>query len=306
MITSVSIRRDLQAGLTVALVAIPQCMALATMAGLPPATGLYAAMVMGFVGAAIASSPKLNIGPAVTTSTMVFAVLVTVAPQEPERWPAIAGALAVLVGSFTVLAAILKVGQFVRFVSRSVLVGLTAGAAILIVGTQLAPFLGIRSVPRSALAGILWHTFGSLDQAHLAAILMAAGTLVLVVLGRLAVPRFPTSFFVLVLGGIVVWALRGAGIGAELASIGHIPSNWPTGLTPLYTGPYGTDIIVGAAAICLVGIIQTLAIAKALAIRSDQTIDPKRELLALGVANLTTGILHGFPGAGSFARSALN
>jgi SulP family sulfate permease len=301
-----TIRHDTQAGLTVALVAIPQCMAFATIAGLPPVSGLYAAVVMGLVGAVLASSPKLNIGPAVTTSTMVFAVLATVAPNDPDRWPAIAGVLAILVGSFSVLAAILKVGQFVKFVSRSVLVGLTAGAAILIVGTQIAPSLGVGTAAKSTLIGILWQTLERLDQADIAAVLMAAGTLVFVILGGWVAPRFPTSFLALVLGGGVAWALRGGNLGAGLESVGRISRELPASLSPWYAGPYGTDIIVGAAAICLVGIIQTLAIAKALANRSNATIEPKRELLALGVANLAAGVLHGFPGAGSFARSALN
>ena len=306
MIQSDDIRADLQAGLTVALVAIPQCMAFATIAGLSPAAGLYAAVVMTAVGAAMSASPKLNIGPAVTTSTMVFAVLATVAPGETHRWPALAGMLAVLVGAFTIGAALLRVGQFVRYVSRSVLVGLTAGAAILILGSQLGPFFGLEPVRRSTLAGILWDTIGRLDLLYAPAIVMAAVTLGLVVIGARRWPRFPMPFVALVLGGVATWGLRRAGLAPGLEAIESIPRGLPDALVISTDVPFASDLFVGAASIALVGIIQTLSICKSLRAPDAPTIRPKRELFALGAANLATGFLHGFPGAGSFARSGLN
>lgn len=299
MIDRLTIRSDLQAGLTVAMVSIPQCMAFATIAGLPPATGLYAAVVMGFVGAVISGSPKLNIGPAVTTSTLVFAVLATTAPNEPERWPAIASLLAILVGTFTVVAAFFKAGQFVKFVSRTVLVGLIVGAALLIFGTQLAPFFGIDSAPKATLVVSLWNTAGRLDQLQPRAMLMASGTLAFILLGTRLGPRFPAAFLGLVLGGVAAWAL-------DLPQSDAVPRYLPLAIPSHFDSHWGTDLLVGAAAITLIGIIQTLAIAKAMAARDNTTIDPKRELLALGAANLCGGLFHGFPGAGSFARSALN
>jgi SulP family sulfate permease len=301
-----TIRHDLQAGLTVALVAIPQCMAFAAIAGLPPVAGIYSAVAMGLVGALIATCPQLNIGPAVTTSAMVYAVLATAAPDERQTWPALAGLLALLVGGLTVIAALLKVGQFVRFVSRSVLVGLVGGAAILIFGSQLAPFLGLPQTERPTLIHILIHTAGHLGDADPASLIMAAGTLVLVVLGSRVAPQFPTAFVALVLAGAAAWLLGRAGVATGLQTVGSIPRQWPTSLTPRFDGPYTTDLFVGAAALALVGVIQTLAIAKTLADRWDGRIEPRRELIALGAANVAASLAHGFPGAGSFARSALN
>lgn len=301
-----TVRGDLQAGLTVALVAIPQCMAFATIAGLPPVVGLYAAVVMGLVGALLSECPKLSIGPAVTTSSMVFAVLAVVAPGRPDEWPAIAALLAVLTGTFIVVAAFLNVGQFVRFVSRSVLVGLTGGAAILIFGSQLAPFLGVEAASGATLAGILWSTLGSLREAQLSAVLVAGGTFALVMLGGRIAPRFPMPFLVLVLGGLTAWLLERTGVATSLQYIDPVRVVLPDAFAISYSVAHVTDLIVGAAAIALVGIIQTLAIAKSLADRSDATIDARRELLSLGTANLAAGVLNGFPGAGSFARSGLN
>lgn len=301
-----SIRSDLGAGITVALVAVPQCMAFAAMSGLPPSMGIYTAVVMGLVGAAVAGSSTLIIGPAATISAMVLAVLTAAAPGDPTRWPQIAGVLAVLVGVFTLVGALLNIGQFVRFVSRSVLIGLTVGAAILIFGTQLAPMLGLDPIHRSMLAVTILTTMGQLDQTHGWSLVMGGGTLALVLAGLRWAPRIPIPFLTIALGGVMVWWTGASAHGGPLVSIGELPRAWPRFTTSLLDAPFGTDLIVGAAAISLVGIIQTMAIAKTLAIRHDSPVNPKRDLTALGAANLAAGYLAGFPGAGSFARSALN
>ncbi len=300
-----TIGRDFQAGLTVALVAIPQCMAFATIAGLTPAAGLYAAVVMGLVGAAVSGTPKLNIGPAVTTSTMVFAIL-AVAAENPEHRAATAGVLAILVGLFTFVGGLLKIGQFAKFVSRSVLIGLTAGAAILIFGSQLPPFFGVASTHEPTLIWILLDTLTRMGGMNLSAVIMAAATLTLILLGNRFLPRFPMPFVVLLFGGVVVWLFERAGIDLGLQTIGSVPRKLPPGLSSFDGVVFGTDLVVGAGAIAIVAIIQTLAIAKSFATRDHRKIDSRRELLALGLANVATGCLHGFPGAGSFARSGLN
>lgn len=299
------IREDLQAGVTVALVTIPQCMAFALIAGLPPVAGLYTAVVMGLVTALISGVPKLNTGPAVTISSMVFAVLVSVAPHDHASWWAIASLLALLVGLLTLAAAFLHVGQFVRFVSRSVLVGLTAGVALLILGSQLAPFLGLATVRAATLIEIVLQTAGRLHQLSPTAVLVSSATLLFVLIAARFGPRFPGAFLAMIFGGLIAWLLELAG-AARFETIGEIPRVWPRLTVPLYEGAYATDLLVGAAAIALVGIIQTLTVAKTLTDGPAGSIDAKRELTALSVANLAAGVVQGFPGAGSFTRSGLN
>ncbi len=301
-----NLRQDLQAGVTVALVAIPQCMGFAAIAGLPPAMGLYSAVVMAIVGASISKSTKLIYGPAVTTSSMILAVLVAVAPGKSEEWPSIAALLAVLIGGFTVLAALLRAGQFARFVSRSVLVGLTTGAGVLIIGTQIAPALGLPSSQATTLFGSLIDTFRRVGDYNPHAAIMAAATLVPLIIGSRLFPRFPTAFLVLAGGGVAYWYLEQSGAVINLGSVGQVPREIPGSFARLYNGPLGTDLFAGAAAIALVGIIQTLAISKALAAPTGERVHAKRDLMALGLGNLAAGFLHGFPGAGSFTRSALN
>ena len=300
------LRNDAIAGLTVALVAIPQCMAFAVIAGLEPAAGLHAAVVMGVVAGLLGSCPTLNIGPAVTTSSMVFAVLVTAAPQQPERWPALAGLLAVLVGLLTILGAILKAGQFVKFVSRTVLVGMTVGAALLIVGAQLGPALGVQTHRHATLIGLLWETLRRADTSDVRAALIAIGVMGLMLMGRRLGPRFPAPFVALALSGLVLWLCEAAGRPLQIAAIEAITLRAPGHPREWFPAPFGADLLLGAASLAIVGIIQTLAISKALADRAGRSIQPKRELYALGVANVAAGLLRGMPGAGSFARSALN
>lgn len=300
------LRDDAFAGVTVALVTIPKAMAFATIAGLPPVTGIYAAVVMELASSAFSRSPSLVVGPSITASSLTFAVLSTVLPHQPQSWPAAAGALAVLVGLFTVLGAVLDIGRFLRFISRSVIVGLMVGSALLIFGSQLPSALGLPAPRDPMLVRILWQTAGSLTAASPAAMLMAGGTLAAVVLFGLLGKRFPAAFAALLAGGIVQAALSAAGYQTGLQSISALPWRWPTSLTPRYDGPLTSDMVVGAAALALVGMIQTLTIAKALAQRADVAIRPRRELLAVGFANAAAGLLHGFPGSGSFARSALS
>ncbi|TWT45111.1 putative sulfate transporter [Phycisphaerae bacterium RAS1] len=303
---SATLPADLFAGLTVALVAIPQCMAFATICGLPAVAGLYSAVVMGLVSAAISESPKLVVGPAITASTMLLAVLRTVEPTDAQRWPVIAGFTAVLVGVMTIVAAWLNLGRFTRFVSRAVILGLVAGSAALTLGSQLAPMMGLSAGRQSTLLGILWNTISRLGGVHWPAVSVSIGAMVVTLVGARLGPRVPAAFIALALSGVAAWQLEQRGLAGELPTIGALPWSWPSSLTPRYEGPLSSDLLAGAAAICVVGIIQNLSIAKALADRDDQRFRPKRELWALGVANIAAGLLHGFPGSGSFARSALS
>ncbi|MCA9244073.1 MAG: SulP family inorganic anion transporter [Phycisphaerales bacterium] len=301
-----ALRADTFAGLTVALVSIPQGLAFAAIAGLPAVHGLYAVIVGGLVSSLISGVGRLNIGPAVTTSSMVYAVLATVAPDNHENWPALAGALGVLVGLFTLAGAALRIGRFVRFVSRSVLLGFTVGAALLITGSQLAPMLGLDVGRPPTLLGLLIGVGRHAVEADVASISMAALSFVMVLIGGKYAPRFPTPFIVLALSSVALRVLSQAGLSTTLARIGAIPRSPGALLTPWFGGNFTTDLVVGAGAMALVGLIQTLSIAKAISDKQGARMNAGRELAALGAANLATGALQGLPVAGSFVRSALN
>ena len=296
---------ELWAGVTVALVSIPQCMAFAAIAGLDPATGIAAAIVMGVVGAALSATPSLILGPAVTTCTMIFGVLITVAPNDRASWPALAGLLAVLAGGITIVAAVVRFGTFVRFVSRSVLVGFITGAATMIVVSQLDPLLGLSASSGSTLLERLIDTVSRLGAAHPPSIMLAVGTVLVIAVSTRLSPGVPGPFIAIVLSGLVVHLLESNGAGLELDPIGALPSAMPLSITSVYRGAFTSDLFVGALAIALVGMIQTLAISRSFATRTRATMNARRELVALGCANMLSGVLGGFPGAASFSRSAL-
>lgn len=293
-------------GLTIALIAIPQCVGFASIAGLPPAAGIASAVAMGVISTLVSNSPRLVIGPVITNSTMLLAVLRTVEPDSPENWPAVAAALSVLVGVMTLAGMAVGIGRLVRFVSRSVIVGLVVGSVLLTIGSQLAPSLGVRSGPAPpTLIGMLWQVVSHLEDAQLLSAAMAASVFVFVVAGAKLGPRFPTAFVVLLLSGVAAWLFERAGIDAGFQTIGPMSWRW-AGVAELPPGGENlTNLVAGAAAIGLVGIIQNLAIGKALALRGGEEFDSRRELLSLGLANVAAGAAQGFPGSASFARSAL-
>lgn len=306
MIKSSAVRQDVQAGITVALVGVPQCMGFAALAGLPPAMGLYSAVVMGIVNGFVTTSSKSIIGPAITTSSMVYGVLASVAPKDPANWPAIAGLLAVIVGAMTLILAALRVGEMVRFVSRSVLIGLTVGVGILIFGAQLAPFLGI-SVQREPRLGILvFNSIKLASETSLPDLTMGVATLAIVLIGGRLNRRFPAAFVSILAGGFVIWLLERVGAPAQLARIEPVPREWPSFILPGYDGEFRTDLVFGSAAMCAVGIIQTIALSKVFASKNRARIDAQREMIALGLSNVAAGFCGGFPGAESISRSAIN
>lgn len=306
MASDAHLRSDIQAGVTVALVAVPQCMGFAAIAGLPPVTGLYAAVVMALVNGLITRSKKSILGPAITISSMVYGVLASVAADEPSSWPAIAALLAVLVGGLTLILAMLRVGELVRYVSRSVLIGLTVGVGVLIFGAQLAPFLGVPVEREPRLAVLLYYTLRHVPEISLPDVAMGLGTMLLVIFGGRLGRRFPAAFVAIVAGGVALWLLERAGVMVSFARIDPLPSEWLNIERPGYGGPFKTDLVFGAAAITVVAIIQTLAMSKAFAAKSGGRIDARRELIALGVSNLAAGFGGGFPGAESMSRSAIN
>ncbi|MBX3394058.1 MAG: SulP family inorganic anion transporter [Phycisphaerae bacterium] len=306
VIESSALRQDFQAGITVALVGVPQCMGFAALAGLPPAMGLYSAVVMGIVNGLVTTSSKSIIGPAITTSSMVYGVLASVAPRDIASWPAIAGLLAVMVGGLTLILAVLRVGEMVRFVSRSVLIGLTVGVGVLIFGAQLAPFLGISVQREPRLGMLILNLIRRMSETSWPDVLMGTATFAIVLVGGRLGRRFPAAFVSILAGGFAVWLLERFGVSEQLVRIEPVPREWPPFVLPAYHGEFRTDLVFGSAAICAVGMIQTLALSKAFASKNGERIDARREMIALGLSNVTVGFCGGFPGAESISRSVIN
>lgn len=302
--SSALITGELLVGLTVALVAIPQCIGFASIAGLPAGAGIASAVAMGLVSAVVSHSPRLVIGPAITSSTMLLAILRTVEPSGSASWPALAALVAVLVGIITAVGALVHVGRLIRFVSRSVIVGLIVGSTLLTFGSQLPAALGLHGGAEPTLAGMLWHTITKLPEFSWIALGMAAGVFVFVRFGARWNPRFPAAFVALLLSAGSEYLLERSGV---LPPPQDAPTSWSHWIGIALPRPNEglTNLLVGAVAISLVGMIQNLSIGKALVQKRGDDFSPQRELWSLGLANIAAGAVQGFPGSGSFARSSL-
>jgi SulP family sulfate permease len=290
--------RDVVAGLTIALALVPQSLAYADLAGMPPVTGLYAAMLAPIAAAFLASSPYLQTGPVALTSLLTFGALSPLAQAGTERYIALAALLALVVGALRVGLGLLRFGWVAFLLSQPVLMGLTSGSAILIVASQLPAALGV-AAPDGAIVGRAWWTLAHATAWEPAAIGLSLGTVALVVAGPRLRPLFPGVLVALV-GGLAYSRLTGYG-GPVL---GLVPAGWPPISLALPWSELPALLLPGAV-VALVGFAEPAAIARTFAAQDRQRWDADRELVSQGAANLAAGLSGGFPVGGSWSRTAI-
>lgn len=303
-----ALRADFLAGLSVAAVAVPQAMAYAVAAGVPPVHGLYTAIVMTGVGALFASSRQLVNGP---TNVISIAVLSALAPLPVEQKLAGAFALTLLVGAFQTLITLLRLGDLTRFVSHSVVVGFTLGASSLLVIDQMRNLLGWSSAgsARSHFLVRTWQTWTTSGAPHLPTLLVGAGAIVLVLALRILKKRlgwvlFPELLLTVVVAACAVAALRLDQQGVRV--VGAIHGGVPSLVWPQIPAGYWRELSESALAIATLGLLEALAMAKNLAGKTGQKFDLNQQCLSEGLANLAGSFFQCIPGSGSLTRSAIN
>jgi SulP family sulfate permease len=299
---------DLVAGLTVATVAIPQAVAYASIADLPPHYGLYSAGIAGIVGSLWGSSRHLATGPVNAISLLVLPLLMGVATAGTPRYLLAASLLAVMAGVLSILLGMLRFGALVTLASRSVLLGFSAGAAVLIAVGQLRHVLGIDLPTTPELYRTVSALIGGASTANWVSVALGGGTLVLVVAMRMLGRRFPAELLAIGLAAVAVF-LFGLQHNNGVKVVGEIPSTLPsptwvaTGLLP--DGEMVRSLLVGSLAVAALGLVEAVASAKTLALRSGDRLDSNQEFFGQGLANVAAGLLSGYPSSGSFTRSAL-
>jgi SulP family sulfate permease len=302
--------RDLIAGLTVAAVALPQAMAYALIAGVEPIYGLYTAIIMTALGSLFGSSSHLINGPTNAISLVVFGAVAGFADNPDERIRAV-GLLAVLVGLIQIAIALLKLGDLTRYVSESVIIGFMAGAGFLVALNQTPNLLGLKPVGTGEdhLLYRLWLTWtrgGPVDYGSLA---IGLATLVLVMvlhqLSRRLKVRLPELLITLIIVSSVVTLF---GLAPEGGRVGHldVKRQAPALQIPPWNPEWIRQLWGGSLAIALLGLVEALAVAKAIAARTREPLDYNRQCLAEGIANLGGGFFQCLPGSGSLTRSAIN
>jgi len=289
---------DLLAGISVALVLVPQALAYAQLAGLPPEIGLLAGTLPAIAAAFFVSSPYLQTGPTALTALLVLGALGSHLDDGTDAVQ-FAALLALMVGAFRVAFGILRLGIAAYFVSRPVLVGFTTGAALLIIGSQLPAVVGVTATSGSVFSRV-WTVATSVTDWSWPSIALSALALALMIAGAKIHRAFPA---VLVAVG-VTWALAEI-MGLEVATIGEIPTSWPTLHVDLPWGSVG-QLLVPAFVIALVGFAEPSSIARTYAVADRRPWSADREFVSQGVANLVAGAIGSMPVGGSFGRSALN
>jgi SulP family sulfate permease len=298
------LRGDITAGLTVAVMLIPQGMAYATLAGMPPVTGLYAAIVGITVYALLGTSGSLAVGPVAITSLLTVEGLSRIATPEDATYPATAAALALLVGGLLIALGLLRLGVLVNLLSHPVISGFTSAAAIVIALSQVKDLLGLDIGRPDGLIDTLRALADGIGGTDAATATLAAAAIVVLVAGRRYARRWPTALAVVVLATVATWALRLDERG--VAILRDVPGGLPSPAVPdLSVGLLG-DLFPVAITIAVVAFAEGISVAKAIARKTRESVEPNQELIATGAANAAAGVFSGFPIAGGFSRTAVN
>lgn len=298
-------RIDVMAGLTGALVALPQCVAFATIAGMPPEYGLYAGMIPAIVAALFGSSWHLVSGPTTAASIVLFSVLAPHAEPGSAEYVKLALTLTFMVGIVQVVMGLAKLGTLVNFISHSVVTGFTAGAAILIATNQVKHFTGL-DIPRGSDFATVWgHAFTHLADIHADIALTGLVTLLLGVAVKRWLPRLP-YMIVAMLGGSVFGYFVARASGVPLPAVGALPATLPPLSMPSFDLDAVRTLASGVIAVTLLALTEAVSIARALAARSGQHVDGNQEFVGQGLSNIAGAFFSGYVATGSFNRSGVN
>ena len=297
-------RGDAASALVVTTLVVPQGMAYAMLAGLPPVYGIFASIVPALAYAALGTSSHLCVGPVAITALLVAGGLEPFAEAGTPEYIGLSFVLAAMVGLILIVLGLLRAGKLVNFLSHPAILGFTAAAAILTAMSQARSIFGI---PKSALAGetitaenpwpVLWH----LHEGTLVSIGLGAVSFAALVAFKRWTPKIPAALVVCVAGGVFAWALGLA--ESQLAVVGKIPSALPKLALPPRPSSGYVALLGPAVTVAVLGYGTSIAVAKAIAARHRERIRPSRELIALGVANLLGSFASSFPVSGSLTRS---
>lgn len=308
MVTRNTVRADLMAGLTVAIVVVPQAVAFAAIAGMPPQYGLYAGMIPPIIAAFFGSSRHLMSGPTTAASIVLLSSLSVYAePMSPE-YISLAITLTFMVGIIELAMGLARMGAIVNFISHSVVVGFTTGAAILIASKQLKNFFGV-SIPREGnLITTLGHFVHQLPNANYYIVTIALTTLVSGLVVKKLYPKIPFLIVALLSGsflGIAMNLIFGHDATA-IVTVGALPQTLPPLSAPDFSLETIQKLAPAAFAMTLFALTEAISIGRAVGIRSGQLIDGNQEFIGQGLSNIAGSFFSGYVATGSFNRTSLN
>lgn len=303
-----TVRVDLIAGLTGAALVLPQGVAFATIAGMPPEYGLYASMVPAIVAALFGSSWHLVSGPTTAASIVMFSALSTLAAPGSEQYVALAITLTFMVGVIQFAMGIARLGALVNFISPSVIVGFTAGAAILIITKQTENFFGLELPSGAPFYEILYYLWNHWKEFHPLVSLVAIVTLGTGIMGKRLWPKWPAMLAALIIGSLTAvflnFILDEPTTGIQM--VGALPQQLPPLSSPVFTVGIFRELAPVALAMTLFALTEAVSIARAISMRSGQPIEGNQEFVGQGLSNIAGSFFSAYVATGSFNRSGAN
>ncbi len=297
------IRWDLIAGITLALFVLPESMAYASLAGVPPQYGIYCCLAGGLLFAIFTNSNQAAVGPTSAISLMVGTTVATLSGGDPSRWVAIAQLTAIVVFVLSFAAYLLKLSSLVSFIGNNVLIGFKTGAALTIAATQLPKLLGVHGVGGNFFERI-YHLVLKLPETNTTVLLFGLAALALLIAANILLPGRPVSLLVVV-GSILVVSFTSLGsMGLQLT--GYIPPGLPSLARPALQFQDVDGVLALALGCFFMGYIETSSVVRTLSRKHRYPVDMRQELLSLGAANLATGLASGYPVSGGLSQSTVN
>lgn len=299
------LKGDISAGLTVGIMLIPQGMAYAYIAGLPPVYGLYAALVPQIIYAFLGTSRQLAVGPVAMDSLLVASGVSLIAATGSTQYIALAVLLAFMMGALQLLFGVLRLGFLVNFLSRPVISGFTSAAALIIGLNQLKHLMGVNLPRGNHLHDLLYHAMLRIPDIHWTTFAIGLGGIVIIKLVKKYKKAIPAALVVVVLSILVVYFFRLDLVGVKIVQ--GVPSGLPVPALPVFDLDKMGQLFPIALTLALIAFMEAISVAKAVqAKHKDYEVDPNQELIALGAANLIGSFFKSYPGTGGFSRTAVN
>lgn len=299
------LRGDLNAGLTVGIMLIPQGMAYSMIAGLPPVYGLYAALVPLIIYSLLGTSRQLAVGPVAMDSLFVAATVSVMAIPGSPHYIELAILLALMIGAAQILFGLIRLGFLVNFLSKPVVVGFTTAAALIIAFNQVGLLFGIKLELNNQLHLLIADFVKKINSLHLPTILLGTVSLILILVFKRIWKKFPTGLVLVAVGTLLVWLLNWHQSGIQI--VGAVPSGLPEIAAPNVTWEEFKILLPSALALSLIAFMEAITVAKALEEKkTTQELNPNKELIALGAANFVGSFFSSFPVTGGFSRTAVN
>ena len=306
--TAATARQDAVAGLTGAIIVLPQGVAYALIAGLPPEYGLYAAIVPAIVAALFGSSWHLISGPTAALSIVVFTTISPLAQVGSAAYISLVLTLTLMAGLFQLMLSLARMGSLVNFVSHSVVVGFTSGAAVVIATSQIKNALGLE-LQSSGNFILNWMAVAdNILATHLPSLVIAALTLSTLIIIKRWRKKWPNMLIAMVVGSLATQGLQLTTWldASQIALVGQIPSQLPPLSAPLMTWDLLRQLAPGAMALGLLGLVEAVSIARSVATRSGQRIHGNQEFIGQALSNILGSFSSSYATSGSFTRTGVN